>query len=1108
MKRAADRALRRLAVAVLFGLAAGPLPAGAATGNGTCMPAAGQLIDAGTKAVDAERYQDAVAPLEQALAMCRAAGDPSGISASLLGYGQALQLLNRYPDSEAALLEGWALRQRIDDGPAPDGDPGHERMYYPAELMYLYRQWSRFDLAWEWGEIALRAKARIVGTNSVSYGTSLSNMSGIALSTRDYARALPYAREAMDIWERTSGTDSTDHAWGMRDVGILLLAQGKLQESYAYLERAYRIRLAAFGPDSTETQTSTRDMTSWHMQAGNDAAALTFAELGLASAVRRFGPDALGTSHALARVARMHLRLGEAARAADDAERVLRIRQAALGEANVQTVAAWQDVAQAQLANNRLGRAATAAQSGLRACLAIPGRIPASCVQYQLDYARALLALGQPGAALTEARQAGDLAHDHGDMASDERGAVMLAAQALRASGRQAEAESALADLARRMAAASGPAANDQVDVDLALNVVRAERSGIDAADLAALAERNGALAQRLAGLRGTAHPAYAAALLDAAALNARGADLPLARRQSARALAIGVANGATLLQARAAAQLGALEEGAHAVFLGKLAVNALQATRENITGLPVEQQNSFVKLKRAAYQDLVDRLLDQRRIGDAERVLAMVQENEFDDLVRGAVTDAATGTRRDVRVAQLPFDGADRPAEQRFAAHAAGLEAAAGALAQARAHWAQGSAGGAAELAAAQADIDRLLDAATTAWSAPASVDGPRAGAADLMADRAHDGVTAPVRLAPGRLQLTYLVGERRLRIVVRHGRAARIVTLDIGEAELARDIAQLRSLAQDPGRDPRGPAQRLYAQLLQPVSRELAQARSLTLALTGVLRYLPFAMLHDGRRWLVERLPLQMAGADARVAAGRRAPVARRQAVALFGETQASAELPALPYVARELEAVGAIGRGGRVRSQTYLDASFTATTLEQALRRDTMVHIASHFVLRPGRDDGSYLLLGNGQQLTLAELAQPRFRFEGLELLTLSACETALPAGVDITGRELAGLAWLARERGARHVLASLWRVSDRSTAALMADFYQALERGASKPEALRRAQLRQIDRASAADAARMRGLKPVDELTPVSTRSGPRSHPRSHPFYWAGFTLLGS
>jgi CHAT domain-containing protein len=220
----------------------------------------------------------------------------------------------------------------------------------------------------------------------------------------------------------------------------------------------------------------------------------------------------------------------------------------------------------------------------------------------------------------------------------------------------------------------------------------------------------------------------------------------------------------------------------------------------------------------------------------------------------------------------------------------------------------------------------------------------------------------------------------------------------------------------------------------------------------------------------------------------------------LALFGQAQGSAELPALPYVAQELQAVSAIGKARHVRSETYLDARFTAAALEHAIQHDSVVHIASHFVLRPGQNDDSYLLLGNGDKLSVAEFAQARFHFSGLDLLTLSACETAVPAGTDASGRELSSLAWLARERGARYVLASLWRVSDRSTAALMADFYSALERGASKTEALHRAQLRQINRLTASKAASTRGLKAID--VSVANRL------YGHPFYWAGFILLGS
>jgi len=194
-----------------------------------------------------------------------------------------------------------------------------------------------------------------------------------------------------------------------------------------------------------------------------------------------------------------------------------------------------------------------------------------------------------------------------------------------------------------------------------------------------------------------------------------------------------------------------------------------------------------------------------------------------------------------------------------------------------------------------------------------------------------------------------------------------------------------------------------------------------------------------------------------------------------------------------------VAAIEHTAHVPSQVYLDGDFTAAALQQALPANSSVHIASHFVLRSGMGKDSYLLLGDGQQLSLAELAQERYRFAGLDLLTLSACETAVPAGTDDTGRELEGLAWLARQRGARNVLASLWRVSDQSTATLMSDFYSALAHGKSKPQALRQAQLQQI-RAGRASAPATRGLT---MLGAAST-----GNPHSHPFFWAGFILLGS
>lgn len=1028
---------------------------------------------------------------ERAVAACRAAGDQAGLATGLLGLGQSLQMLHRHADSEQALLEGWAIRQQLNER---DGDPRRESMYYPAELMYLYRQWSRFELAWQWGDVALAAKARLIGKDTVSYGTSLSNLSGVALQTREYARGLPYAQQAMETWERTSGAGSTDHAWGMRDVGVLLLRMGRVQEAYGYLERCYRIRLAAFGEDATETQTSVNDMANWHTLSGNDRQALSFAQRALDSAVRKSGPESMQASVALSRLAGIHLRLGESGKALQEAEDGLRIRRALFGDRHAYTVNAWQDVAQSALADNQLGRAEVAAGEALRHCGSVYGDTAPGCAAHQLAQGNALFALGQYAGALAAAQAAARLATSSVQaLPGDEAEALLLAAQAQSALGRHEQAEAGLAALETRLILAP-PAAGALLDTVRQAHLL-ARADIIDSAGLPALARDASNMAQQLAGARGASHPAYAHALLDAAALHVRAGELATARAQAARALAIALANDNTLLEARAAAQLGALEPDAAAIFLGKQAVNALQAARAGTSDLPAPLRQGFVRQKRAAYGQLADRLLDQRRIHEAETVLAMIREDEFHSLVR-----SSAGI--DPRTTRLDYSGVEDAWQRQLSTRGAALREGARALALAREQQARNAPQADAQLAAAQSSMSALLDGATAALLAL-----PSTPAAAIV----RDAPAASVQEAPlkrGTLHLTYLVTGQRLRIVARRaGKAgSRIHDVAIDERTLARHIARLRHSAQDPGSDAVLDAQALYALLIAPARRELAGATSLSLSLDGVLRYLPFAMLHDGRRWLVERLPVSLhASAGTPEQANTRAP-----SMALFGQTQASGELPALPFVQQELQAVGAIERAARIPSHLYLDGDFTPEALRQALPANSGVHIASHFVLRSGAGSDSYLLLGDGRKLSLAELGEERYRFAGLDLLTLSACETAVPAGTDDTGRELAGLAWLAHQRGARNVLASLWRVSDQSTATLMRDFYGALAQGRSKPQALRQAQLRQIRAGRNGSASTRRGLTPLEQAAPAAagTLSHPRNDTRNHPFYWAGFILLGS
>jgi CHAT domain-containing protein len=190
-------------------------------------------------------------------------------------------------------------------------------------------------------------------------------------------------------------------------------------------------------------------------------------------------------------------------------------------------------------------------------------------------------------------------------------------------------------------------------------------------------------------------------------------------------------------------------------------------------------------------------------------------------------------------------------------------------------------------------------------------------------------------------------------------------------------------------------------------------------------------------------------------------------------FGVTKKHEGNEALPEVAAELKGVGEILHGEIKLDEQFTEASMRATLL----KRFPVVHIASHFRFQPGDQSKSFLLLGDGGHLSLAELRTMPNLFSGVQLLTLSACNTGVGDGTEVEG-----FGTLAQRQGAKAVIASLWPVADSSTSQLMQEFYRIRETspGISKVEALRQAQL---------------------ELLRGDARY-------SRPFYWAPFFLMGN
>ena len=364
---------------------------------------------------------------------------------------------------------------------------------------------------------------------------------------------------------------------------------------------------------------------------------------------------------------------------------------------------------------------------------------------------------------------------------------------------------------------------------------------------------------------------------------------------------------------------------------------------------------------------------------------------------------------------------------------------------------------------------------------------------------------------LGHGAALLHYLVLKDTLKIVVTTPNIQRVFSVKVSRGELSNAIDQFRK---DIGtqREVRPQAKKLYDWLIAPVSAELrdAKAQMLMVALTDVLRYLPMAALHDGDQWLAQRYRLAMY-TEASGHGLMRKPAPQWSAQA-FGLSRAVPGFSALPGVRTELAAI--IGPQG-LPGHSALDDQFT----EQALRdsvtaQPPVLHVASHFVFSPN-PSGSYLMLGDGQRLTLGALG--RMQFVDLDLLTLSACETALGGGRDVNGKEVEGLGAIARIRGADAVIATLWKVADGSTAQFMQHFYISRQAGpgVTKAEALQRAQLALIngDFAPAAGATVTPAIaeqraQPSRMNTSTTALQPSATNPYAHPYYWAPFVLMGN
>lgn len=318
---------------------------------------------------------------------------------------------------------------------------------------------------------------------------------------------------------------------------------------------------------------------------------------------------------------------------------------------------------------------------------------------------------------------------------------------------------------------------------------------------------------------------------------------------------------------------------------------------------------------------------------------------------------------------------------------------------------------------------------------------------------------------------------------------------------AEIESQVRRFRDTIAQAGKgdaDMLASARSLYQTLLAPGQERLDKAQTIIVVPDGALFELPFDALIRGdaqpgvpisHQWFVARKWMTVYAPSATVYVRLRSSArAQKYARDLFAVgnpdfsglvTTAADPLAPLPFAQEEVDAIGAKVKPDRRTILTGQAASEAAVKQELRTESPRVVHLATHGLVNATEPARSSVALapGSGEDgffHTLEIISTPT----NSDLVVMSACESA--RGFVSRGEGVVGLSRAFLGAGAESVVASLWSVSDESTAELMRSFYDRMF-GKKEPasRALRDARIALLD-----------------------------SEKFSHPFFWSPFVVTGT
>ena len=1104
---------------------------------------ANELWDEYHDSWDAGRLQESLAPAEREL-LLNLAAKPGGWDTAF-GFGELGKLHVEMGDYGAALSfhqRSLAIREQL-------VGPSHPRIVSALNnLAAAHESLSDFQAALLLYQRALAIRERTLRSKHKYTAVSLNNVARMHRVTGDYGAALLLFQRALAIREKVYGLEDPWTVSSLNNLGEVHLEMGAYAAALAVYSRSLAARQNNLGPDDIRTATSLNNVGRAHLGLGNYRAALPLLERALTVYETVHGKEHPATTIPLGNLAMLYHEIGNFSAAMPLLERSLAINETVLGPHHPDTAGSLNNLARlldvlgdhgTALPLYRRSHAILETVLGPEHPTTAGSLNNLALLHHSMgDYGAALplyersLAIKEAALGLEHPSSAGvlnNLAWLHVDM-GDHGAALPLFKSSLATLERTSGAEhpntaTSLSNLAIVHANIGDlSAALPLYKRSLAINQVALgpEHRGtaVSLGNLGSAYESMGDLAaalplfkRSLAVFETTLGPEHAYTMVSLGNLARLYRSLGQAETAQPlvnRAITVALGSRSTSMRssvfggaARQAAAKGNLTE---AVLWGKLSVEALEKTRGGLEQADRDLAQSFTESSEHTYRHLVDNLVSLGRIAEAEGVLALLKVDEQHRFQQRDGSGSGT-----VSLTPAEDEWIQRFEATRQTVVADAREFAALRKASARGMIPEDSRARLEELAANREAARAAIDATLTELRTNLADEERSKAFAEMGMERSE---ITQSRLAKGSVLLHAVVLPEHLLLILTTPEAQVAEKVEVSAVEVRAAVHAFRQALTDPTRDPRVAGGQLYGWLIAPIEHHLtaSKATALLTYLDGSLRYIPIAALYDGDHFVAEKWATVVYTAASEVGLGH--PTTEDPWVAAFGTSKEAdvreQHFSALSGVPGEIDAVVQEGSDdlGAMAGRSFLDEGFTAKQLSDSLTLETpWIHIASHFQFTPGgTEKDSYLLLGDGSTLSVAQLRTGDFPLTSVDLLALSACQTAMGDNAQARGSEVEGLAVVAQNKGAASVLATLWSVDDASTAAWMAAMYSGDKNVLS--EAVRRVQLGFIGGGISAEA-----LPGAVRSTALGAPQAKGDLPEGlegwrHPYFWAPFVLYGT